>query len=212
MANSSKLEHSSMFGFTEHMTLVSYAVILLSTEFYDKKVIPNMDNKPEIIIHYNDIKSVVDSGDGEYSCVRITRRCPFRIFMELLDIAALNSYIIWRIKNPDLEKNNPGKRRMFLQNLILELSTPCVEGRAQNPSRLHKHVLDAMETVGVTINNRSENKLDGQSSKLSSGRRCAYCTRTQDRKTRFMCVLCKKLVYANHRRENIIAKCIDCAK
>ena len=115
--------HSSIFGFTQDTTLVSYvpkkskAVILLSTQHHGKTVSSEENNsKPEIILHYNKTKGAVDIGDKmtrEYSCVRSTRRWPFRIFMEMLDIAALNAYILYTQRFPKWKNNNSSRREGF---------------------------------------------------------------------------------------------------
>lgn len=69
--------HSSIFGFTRQLTLVSYlpkknrSVILLSSMHHTKTTSAEDDGKPEIILHYNETKSGVDNLDhlvGIYSC------------------------------------------------------------------------------------------------------------------------------------------------
>jgi len=58
--------HSSIFGFTSDLTLVSYVparnktVILLSSQHHDTCMGEEKDHKPEIIMHYNATKSGVD--------------------------------------------------------------------------------------------------------------------------------------------------------
>ncbi|KAJ8894289.1 hypothetical protein PR048_006904 [Dryococelus australis] len=90
----------------QDITIVSYvpkkrkAIVLLSTRYHDATIHEDEDRKPEIIQHYNVTKGGVDLGDmsSEYSCVRMTIRWPLRLFMEIIDIAALNTYILWRKK------------------------------------------------------------------------------------------------------------------
>ena len=219
LPNKNRDTHTSIFGFTKDITLVSYvtkkaaAVILLSTQHHAATIIEDNDKKPEIITHYNETKGGVDTGDmmtRKYSCVRMTHRWPFRLFMELVDMAALNAYIIWTIKNPDWQKDNPRKRSEFLQSLVLELVTPYIEIRAQNSHGLQKPIINAMSAVGITVPKPQGRLQKGQSSKMCSGRRCAYCPKNKDRKTRYMCFHCKKAVCVEHRTDNTISTCLYC--
>ncbi|KRX22760.1 hypothetical protein T07_5562 [Trichinella nelsoni] len=58
---------SSHFGLDSKLTLLNYVstknrcILLLSTMPHDKKVCPEEDNKPEIVLSYNDTKSGVDN-------------------------------------------------------------------------------------------------------------------------------------------------------
>ncbi|KAG5861173.1 hypothetical protein JTB14_036057 [Gonioctena quinquepunctata] len=114
LAHPSREEFSSLFDFSDNKTIVSYvpkknkSVILLSTQFNGNYVSDEETNfKPEIILHNNKIKRAVDTGDKmthEYSCVRACRRWPLRIFMEMIDVAALNAYIVWSKKYPEWRK------------------------------------------------------------------------------------------------------------
>ncbi|KAJ8942443.1 hypothetical protein NQ314_010072 [Rhamnusium bicolor] len=90
IANNRREDHSSVFGFTDKMTLVSHvarknkAVILLSTQFNDAERANERERKKPILnLHYNATDGAVDTGGKmtrEYSCVRATRRWPLRIF------------------------------------------------------------------------------------------------------------------------------------
>ncbi|XP_047111917.1 uncharacterized protein LOC124788680 [Schistocerca piceifrons] len=62
--------HSSMLGFPNDLTLVSYvpkkrkAAILLSTQHNERRVSgEESEHQPEIILHYKKTKGVVDNGD-----------------------------------------------------------------------------------------------------------------------------------------------------
>lgn len=117
LPKSYKREFSSMFAFRELHTMVSYvpskskAVILLSTEHNDDKVSEEETKfKPDIILHYNKTKGAVDTTDKmvkEYSARRITNRWPMAMFGQLLDVAGINSFILWGLKFP--EKNQKVK-------------------------------------------------------------------------------------------------------
>ncbi|XP_046399025.1 piggyBac transposable element-derived protein 4-like [Ischnura elegans] len=80
--------HSSLFGFHNEITLVSYvpkrnkAVLLLSSIHHDKKI-DSKTNKPAIIMDYNRGKigvDIVDKMCSSYNCQRNTNRWPVVIF------------------------------------------------------------------------------------------------------------------------------------
>lgn len=94
---------STMFGFTEDITLASYVskkgkcVLMLSTLHHDN----NLDletgdkKKPEIISFYNVTKGGVDSADqlcSNYNVARNTRRWPMVILYGVLNIAGIFYY------------------------------------------------------------------------------------------------------------------------
>jgi hypothetical protein len=59
------------------------------------------DHKPEIIMHYNATKCGVDVLDKlvrEYACTRSTSHWPLTLFLNLIDVAFVNAYILWMLK------------------------------------------------------------------------------------------------------------------
>ena len=89
---------------------------IIPTQFYDEQTAGDHQNKPQINMHYNKTKGAGDHMTREYSYVRGTRRWPLRIFMVIIDMAALNACIIFRTKFPDVSINRSYRRR-FLQTL-----------------------------------------------------------------------------------------------
>jgi len=67
LADRKRQVHTTIFGFNEQTTVAFYApkknrsVIMLSTMHHDKKVEPQMDNKPDVILDYNKTKKAVDT-------------------------------------------------------------------------------------------------------------------------------------------------------
>ncbi|OWA54338.1 hypothetical protein BV898_18746 [Hypsibius exemplaris] len=94
--------------------------------------------KPEIIKVYNATKSGVDTMDqlvGTYSVRRKTNRWPMAFFYDMLDICALNAYVIWTELNPEWNKSTFRRRCEFLEELGKELVKPFVEStRSKIPS------------------------------------------------------------------------------
>lgn len=122
--------YSSTFGFEEIVTIVSYSpkenrsVVLISS-MHDSKIDPESGNqrKPEIVTFYNNTKSGVDLVDekrGSYSTSRRCRRWPLTLFYRLLDIAGINSQVVFTLN--DLETNH--KRRLFLKEIGLAMAKP----------------------------------------------------------------------------------------
>ncbi|XP_026189546.1 serine/arginine repetitive matrix protein 1 isoform X2 [Mastacembelus armatus] len=129
---------SSIFAFTPTHTLVSYVpkqrknVILLSTKHSVAEISSGEKRKPQIILDYNRCKGGVDTMDemiATYSCRRRTRRWPLALFFNLLDISALNSYIVWMAINPEWHQGKSHKRRLFLEELGKKLITPHMARR-----------------------------------------------------------------------------------
>jgi hypothetical protein len=100
--------------FTRDPMLASYvpkknqAVILLSTQHHSEHISEEDSKfKPEVILEYNRTKGAVDTLDKmvkEYSCNRTTKRWPLVLFMNMVDIAAINAFILSEIKNPSYNK------------------------------------------------------------------------------------------------------------
>ena len=58
-----------------------------------------MDNKPEMIAHYNFGKKGVDQLDEEveeFTCRRKTVRWPLLLFFNMLDISAFNAFVLMK--------------------------------------------------------------------------------------------------------------------
>lgn len=138
---------SSIFGFQPNCTLVSYvpkknkSVALLSTMHYDDAIDPNTkdDCNPEIITFYNRTKcgvDVVDKMCKQYSVMRNSRRWSLTLFFNLLNIAGINSLIIYQL-NKDQQRI---VRRDFLYELSFELVKPTMARRLASenlPRELH---------------------------------------------------------------------------
>jgi hypothetical protein len=63
----------------------------------------------------------IDQMTRTYSCKRKTRRLPLVVFY-MLDISAINAYVIWKALNPNWNSNKSHKRRLYLLHLGKELA------------------------------------------------------------------------------------------
>jgi hypothetical protein len=197
LASRSRQLYSSLFGFQRNMTLVSYvpkknrAVILLSSLHHQPTVNVNNESKPEIIEDYNSWKSGVDTLDQlvrTYSCKRKTRRWPFALFCNIVDIAAYNAYVLFRHVHPNYQASASHRRRLFLLNLSKSmLPSPQVTDSCNIPSH---------QVIPKTV----------QSNEKRVGR-CHLCPRSVDKKTANMCEKCGK----NVCKEHFVIRCNSCA-
>lgn len=198
---------SSIFGFQSNKTIVSYVpkkgknVILLSTLHSDKKIDGNTAEKmkPEIITFYNKTKGGVDTLDqmcNTYSVSRNSRRWPLTLFFALINIAGINAQVIF-LNNT----SNKMKRRAFLKNLAWELTIDLIQYRATVVT-LPREVRELAKRIG----NVYETPSFAPSGKKQGGR-CAKCPRSKDRKTRFICQICKIYLCLDHAQ----TVCEECA-
>ncbi|XP_022109380.1 piggyBac transposable element-derived protein 4-like [Acanthaster planci] len=148
---------SSVFLFNGDLTLVSYipkpkrSVILLSSMHHDKSV-DGINQKPEIINFYNKTKGGVDTLDqmvSLYSVLRTTKRWPLTVFYNMINIVALNAYILYCQLNLDWARRHT--RRDFYEELIMALVRPQIELRAANPVGLHTHTVSAIGILGFNV-------------------------------------------------------------
>lgn len=185
-----RVQHSSLFGFQKTATLVSYCptkgrVVVLLSSMHDKNEI-QADNKkkPLMIVDYNKTKAGVDTLDQmvrTYTTKRKTRRWPLVLFYNLLDISAVNGYVMWLHANPEWKKRNPHKRRLYLEALGKELLQEYQEKRSQQ-ARGQQPQGDLVPVQPV----------------LGQRGRCAMCPRSADVKHRTRCSQCQNFICKEH--------------
>ena len=210
---------SSKFIFSDGLAVVSYVpkknktVRVLSSQYLDVSVSTEDHKKPGMILEYNRTKGGVDNADKlvrEYTCARRTSRWPFRLFMNLLDVGALNSYIIWMCKNRNWNMKKPNRRYNFLMALGKELTKPNIVRRASNPNGFQIHILRAIESMGVSIVRNCEDSNTSSEARPEKRRkrgRCFQCPRSNDRKYSILCSKCNRFVCKQHRVTNTIVTC-----
>ena len=193
-------EHTSLFGFGNGRTLVSYIpkkkkkkknVLALSTLHNDDKIDGETGaaRKPDIVTFYNATKGGVDTVDqmsSLYNCARNTRRWPMVIFYRLLNIAGINGFIVY-CKNG----NEPMKRRKFLKKLCFELVDEHIKKRATIIT-LPKQLRQKLTKVTGT-------QMQNEPPRSGKRARCHDC-QGRDRKTQYFCTVCYKYLCLEHAK------------
>ena len=141
---SNRKEYSSMFGFRENMTMVSYVpkknrtVILVSSQHYVDKIDPatKTRKKPDIVTNYNANKCGVDVVDQMCSICNVqqtTRRWPWVHMFNLINVSAINARVIF-----EANTKQSIERTKFLDQLGEALYLPHLKRRAVNNSIPYK--------------------------------------------------------------------------
>ena len=213
-ANSARQVNSSLFGFNDQVTLVSYVpkekqvVLPLSTMHHDNQI--DGDNqKPEIILYYNSAKSGVDNLDHlatMFTSRRKVNRWPVALFGNVVDIRAVAAFVIWLGNFPQW-KISEGKRRrrLFLSELANQLVLPQIRRRAVTPT-LQAPIRNAMKFIGIDLP-----PIVHQAQAVTSAgktKRCYLCPRGDDKKVRLACDRCKQPVCPTHSVQQVF--CDEC--
>ncbi|KAB0803234.1 hypothetical protein PPYR_00204 [Photinus pyralis] len=200
--------NSSMFGFTNECTLVSYKskvskmVLLLSTLHHDDAINPESGEaaKPEIIITYNSTKCGVDLNDAlqkKYSVSRKANRWPLVIFYFLLNVSGVNSYVIY--KENTVKKI---RRQDFLASLCLSLVYEQGKRRVYETNIPQSMKLRLCELLKIEKNTVSVPKQQDVTEA-----RCAFCPSKKNRKSKTLCSVCKRHIC----KEHTTVKCKECS-
>ncbi|CAK1579673.1 unnamed protein product [Parnassius mnemosyne] len=162
-------------------------VIMLSSMHHTESM-DSVKGIPEIISFYNSCKGGVDSLDekcAKYCCARRSRRWPLIIFYRILDIAAVNSFI--------MSNYNTSDRLSFMKNLGKSLVKPHLERRYTTPQLSHE-----LSSLIVRILGKDMATEVGQPSheiiKFETMKNCYTCYKLKRRKTRYGCQTCGKPV------------------
>lgn len=205
---------SSIFAHKKECTMVSYKakknkhVLLLSSMHNDATVDQNEYSptfrKPEIILFYNCSKGGVDTVDKykeSYSTARITRRWPMRLFYSILDIGALNAFVILKqnLSQPNM------KRRTFIKDLAKNLCKDYVQSRVTQVGHLSK---DRKKRICQIMDLQIEQQPNrGPPSDDVTKGRCHICDYRKNRPSTTKCVKCHFFMCREHSAP---ASCVQC--
>lgn len=205
---------TSMFGFSDQLTVVSYVpkknklVLLLSSMHHDGDLVQVGDiQKPEIIIHYNNTKSGVDNMDhlaSVLTCRRKINRWPMTLFFNIIDVASIAAFVVWICNNPAWHSEAPRRRRrLFMVDLGHELVRPHILMRVQDQRKMRRPARAALKSLGFLQDIQRPLQPAGP----SQGR-CHICPRIIDRKGRKCCSDCHRFVCQDHSAASVI--CEEC--
>ena len=217
-ANRNKQINSFMFGFNNELSIVSYvpkknkAVLLLST-LHNNKEIEEDSQKPISILFYNQTKGGVDTVDHlieNFTCRRKTNRWTFNVLMYLLDLAAHNSFCLFKLKNKtSILTNEKRLRRMQLESLALDLMKPFIFKRAQDISLKNTGIklslIESFKRIGQPI----EKKVEIKAKTDTKRQRCAICV-GNDSKYSKTCSTCHNTVCNKHCKVLNTVYCDKC--
>lgn len=154
--------------------------VVLVSSMHDQGVIDTDSgdqNKPEIITFYNSTKGgvdVVDELKGEYSVSRVSCRWPLTIFFSLMNIAGINSQIIYRENT-----GNVITRRNYLRSLGQELTKEFMINRLDMPTLSIQLRNTIMKITGI----KKQPTQPEQHGAVKERLKCAYCPKNKNRKT-----------------------------
>ena len=134
-----------------------------------------------------------------YICKRQTRRWPLILFYNVLDIAALNAYTVFRQIYPNYLSGHFSRRRRFITDLAESLIMPYTMTRQKIP-QLHKSTKEVMMQDGLGL--LSTSLQTGIT--LQKRKRCFLCPASKDRKV----AKCCRPVCPEHSQSNIT--CNEC--
>lgn len=202
------------------------AVILLSTKHHDNQV-DMTTGKPIIILDYNKTKGAVDTIDqmchkytvkiilnkflhfSFFKVKRGTRRWPLCVFYGMIDIAAINSLIIWKEKNPQWNQNKKYQRRLYLEELGMNLVSELLDFRSKTSKFLNKDIQNSLAVVGYPVVKQLA-QVNTNCAQTVKRKRCSICEATKDKKTSNQCFHCSRFICNEHSVKVIY--CIQCSK
>ncbi|GFR01959.1 DDE_Tnp_1_7 domain-containing protein [Trichonephila clavata] len=169
---------------------------------HDDSAINPETKKPEIIMDYNSNKGGVDTVDkmcSTYSVSRRTRRWPLAIFFQLLNIAGINSQILYNAKHINEAQKF---RRLFLKELSISLMKPHLEERAEI-----KTLPPDIRLFLSRYKRPHEERLEDEPPAKIRGR-CFSYGRQKNRVTTMKCHVCNRSVCKEHA--NTVITCPEC--
>lgn len=200
---------SSIHAFNGNTTLVSYvpkrnkSVILISS-MHHRAEINQLNHKPEIICFYNETKCGVDLIDMKcsvYSSNRRTRRWPLAVFYRMVNIASVNSYILYLSY-----RNAPVINRFtFIKELAMNLIEPHLKRRLETPNLPRQIRSFIVSTLAQDQERRPDCIPDD---KMGKRKTCSKCPSYKKRKTAYACIICSQAICLECSRK----VCIDCAQ
>ncbi|XP_046670964.1 piggyBac transposable element-derived protein 4-like [Homalodisca vitripennis] len=210
LADKDREVHTSLFGYHEKATLVSYvprknkAVIALSTMHKVGEIDPSTGDKqkPVIITTYIETKFGVDILDKmckQYDTARNSRRWPLTIFFHLLNVGGVNALNIYRANH----NNENVIRYKYLSTRALDLMKPAIHRRI-SITTLPKEIQERGKLLlGI------KDRVEEQPERINASKgRCSQCGRAKDKKVKTTCEKCNNFTCPDHMKK-ICVRCYE---
>lgn len=176
---------------------------LLSTYHRGLEIEQSAKKKPNLITFYNKTKGGVDTLDqmvGTFRSKRKVNRWPMALFCNMLDISALNAYIIFTHIFSDWNRKKTNiniRRRLFLEELGEALTVPFATNRSHPPrmsQQFHAELHPQTSMSHLQPNNKRG--------------RCYICSSKNNRNVfASRCEKCARFICASHK----YSICHNCA-
>ncbi|KAK4324281.1 hypothetical protein Pmani_005121 [Petrolisthes manimaculis] len=200
--------NTSAFLFQENVTLLSYkakkkkTVMLMSSLHNEVKI--GDKGKAEIIHYYNKTKCGVDVLDqmcATYSMSRKTRRWPCCLFYGILNVATINSFILYKLSG-HATGSKRNERRLFMQDLAYEFTRPYAIQRLEVPT-----LSRSLKTLIRDCYNVPEHLPPPPNPQPAVSRqRCNICHWKTASKCKTRCLECNRPICPTHTR----ITCVEC--
>lgn len=212
---------TAMFCYDNELTLLSYkpkpqkVVFLLSTCDEEGKL-DETSKKPTMVEFYNQTKGGVDTLDqmcSIASCSRKTRRWPLCNFYGMLNIAFVNSYIVYVSNNMEANKK-PLSRREYIKSLHHKLVEPHMQKRILMPTLQTglrdslTHILNMPGSSRSSLTLETEEREAADNPIAKKRKICAICPSAKRRMTKSSCYKCNKSLCGEHKLD-VCHKCIS---
>ena len=165
-------------------------VNVISTQHKKSAIQSGRKALPEVIAYYNSTKGGVDAADervSTYTTKYKSNRWHIAFFCNILDLSALNAFVIHQAFNPGWNENKLYRRRLFL----LELGN----------SLCHLHRNRASIPNSVT-------SIHPVSSPSQKRGRCGECSSPNKKRCTVRCSKCQAFTCKDH----LISVCLSCCK
>jgi len=202
MFKSALAKETYQFAYQINKTLVSYRTenqsILLLSSLHSDGEINKAENKPEIVLHYNETIGASDIFDqlcDEYTVSRRTPRWSVRIFYGMLDQAAANGFVLYTL--------NANNQIITHDRFLLELSMALIKPYLiKLLSRPNLHILVQCRLKSF-LDEQDLPEKDPRNLRLDisnkSKRRCYLCLTSKSRCVSFKCLKCNNFMCKIHK-------------
>ena len=128
------------------------------------------------------------------------------LWYNMLDVAVMNAYTLFKGVHPEYMKGVNHKRRLFLKELVKELVIPHMTWRQKQP-RAHEARQRGNDKVWASFFTHDPTS---KCSLLQKQKRCQVCPTAKDCKVSSCCSKCQKPVCKDHSSSITTVTCYDC--